>query len=121
MAQRIAIASSNGALVDTHFGHATSFFVYEIDERLARFVERRDVSASCAGGKHETSSFDATLSALSDCSAVVVSMIGYGAAEYLREKGMRVFESPYFASSDVAEKIAADGLLDREAGGRVRA
>ena len=114
MSKRIALASSNGRVVDTHFGHAESFYVYEIEDALAAFVEERRTNASCSGRSHDESSFDATLAILSDCTAIVVSVIGYGAAAYLAGKGMRVFESPYFEVEAVAAKIAADGLLDKD-------
>jgi predicted Fe-Mo cluster-binding NifX family protein len=121
MAKRIALASSDGRIVDTHFGHAESFYVYEIDGASASFVEKRQVSASCSKRSHDESSFDATLTTLSDCSAIVVSVIGYGAAAYLAGKGMRVFESPYFEAGDVVAKIAADGLLEKGEPDRIKA
>ncbi len=112
MARRIAIASTNGRLIDTHFGHAERFEIYEIAEGGSAFVETRTVSSACHGGGHDESSFDATLLALRDCEAIFVSVIGYGAASYLNSKGMRVFESPYFAIQDVLAKVVADGLLE---------
>jgi nitrogen fixation protein NifX len=121
MARRIAVASSDGRVVDTHFGHAESFFVYEIEGTSASFVESRRAAAACSKGGHDESSFDATLAALSDCTAIVVSVIGYGAAAYLGSKGMRVFESPYFEARDVVAKIAADGLLDTDGTERIQA
>jgi nitrogen fixation protein NifX len=116
MARRIAIASDGGRMVDTHFGHAGRFEVYELAEGRYSFVEAREVAPACSGGRHEVTSFDATLSAISDCEAVFVSVIGYGAASYLIGKGMRVFESPFTAISDLLGKVVAEGLL--EAGDR---
>jgi len=121
MARRIAVASSDGRAVDTHFGHAENFYVYEIDGSSASFVECRRVAAACARGRHEESSFDAALAALSDCTAIVVSVIGYGASAYLVSKGIRIFESPYFEAKDVVAKIASDGLLDSGETGKIRA
>jgi nitrogen fixation protein NifX len=116
MARRIAIASSNGKLIDTHFGHAERFDVYELADSGFAFVETRRPGAACSGGRHDEEAFDATLAAIGDCEAVFVSVIGYGAAAYLNRKGMRVFESPYFAIEDVLAKVSSEGLL--EAGGR---
>jgi nitrogen fixation protein NifX len=111
MAHRIAVASSNGRLVDTHFGHSERFDIYELDEAKSSFVETRRVASSCSGGGHDESSFDAMLATLGDCEAIFVSVIGYGAAAYLNQKGMRVFESPYFAIEDVLAKVVAEDLL----------
>jgi predicted Fe-Mo cluster-binding NifX family protein len=112
VAHRVAIASSDGRFIDTHFGHADRFEVYEIAEAGSTFVETRMTGPACGDGGHDESSFDATLSVLSDCEAVFVSVIGYGAAAYLNRKGMRVFESPYSAIEDVLTKVLADGLLE---------
>ena len=112
MVHRIAVASSKGTLVDTHFGHAERFDVYELGEEGSAFVESRNTASACSGKGHDESAFDLTLSLLSDCEAIFVSVIGYGAAAYLHEKGMRVFESPYFAVSEVLEKVRAEGLLE---------
>jgi nitrogen fixation protein NifB len=36
---RIAVASSNGMLVDLHFGHASFFFIYECSGDGVRLLE----------------------------------------------------------------------------------
>jgi nitrogen fixation protein NifX len=112
MAHRIAVASSDGRLIDTHFGHARRFDVYELDDGGSSFVETRSARSACTGAGHDESAFDNTLALLGDCEAIFVSVIGYGAAAYLSGKGMRVFESPYFAIPDVLEKVRAEGLLE---------
>jgi predicted Fe-Mo cluster-binding NifX family protein len=112
MAHRIAVASSNGRFIDTHFGHAERFDVYELDGEGSSFVETRDARSACLGRGHDESAFEGTLALLSDCEAIFVSVIGYGAAAYLNGKGMRVFESPYFAIPDVLDKVRTEGLLE---------
>lgn len=46
---KVAVASSDGKIVDTHFGHAQSFLIFEVDEQTGAFedVEERDVRAAC--------------------------------------------------------------------------
>jgi len=109
---RIAVASSDGRLIDTHFGHAERFEVYELDEKGSSFVETRSARSACSGKGHDESAFDGTLAILGDCEAIFVSVIGYGAAAYLNGKGMRVFESPYFAIPEVLEKVRVEGLME---------
>jgi predicted Fe-Mo cluster-binding NifX family protein len=99
-------------MVDAHFGRAGRFEVYELGEAGFSFVEARDVKPACAGGRHDESSFDATLAAIGDCEAVFVCVIGYGAASYLMGKGMRVFESPYSTIGELLAKVAGEGLLE---------
>ena len=51
---RVAFASSDGYVVDTHFGRATSFYIYQYFEGEYVFVEERKVTPVCLGGEHST-------------------------------------------------------------------
>ena len=52
MKYKVAVASSDGKTVDSHFGHAQSFLIFEVDEESGAYedVEERDVRAACSGG-----------------------------------------------------------------------
>ncbi|MCR4690736.1 MAG: diguanylate cyclase [Lachnospiraceae bacterium] len=89
-AMRIGFASTDGISVNEHFGHAKYWEIYELNKE-AEFVETRMVRAGCSC--HDPGVFDEMLSLLSDCSALVVSRIGEGAAAYVTGKGKRVFEA----------------------------
>jgi nitrogen fixation protein NifX len=112
MPRRIAIATKDGRMVDAHFGHASRFDVYELGENGLSFVQTREVTPACSGGRHDESAFGAILEALGDCEALFASVVGYGAASYLIGKGKRVFESPYAAIGDLLGKVAGEGLLE---------
>lgn len=78
---RIAVASRSGMMVDTHFGQANAFLVYETDGVVTRYVETRDVERYCAGeascGDDERERrLNGTLSAVRDCAAVLCLRIG---------------------------------------------
>lgn len=78
---RMAVASRSGMMVDTHFGHATSFMVYEGDGVTVRYVETRDVDRYCTGQEFCTddekeSRLHKTLAAVQDCAAVLCLRIG---------------------------------------------
>ncbi len=92
MAQRIAIASSDGINIDLHFARTASFYIYEIFDTKYEFVEYRKLDAA---NKHDESGFERTLNALEDCKAIIVSQIGRGALAFVNSKGIRVFEAPY--------------------------
>lgn len=94
---RIAIASTDGIVVNQHFGHAERFHIVEInsDTNEQYFVESRSVMPCCNNKDHEVSSFDRVLETLKDVQAIFVSRIGAGAADYLEHKGMTVYEAPY--------------------------
>lgn len=91
---RIAVSTHSGELIDEHFGHAKFFRVYEISEGGYELLEVRDAVAACQHALgHDTTRFDKIIELLSDCDALFVEKIGIGAAAYLIEKGVRVFEA----------------------------
>lgn len=111
---RVAFASSDGKVVNRHFGHADLFYIYELHDNLAYFVEKRSVNSCCNGGGHTIDSFNAVASTIADCRAVVVAKIGQGASSFLENKGFEVFEAPYLISR-VLDKIIKDRLLESAA------
>lgn len=108
---RIALASSDGKVINQHFGHATTFHVFDIVDNTARFVESRDVNQCCNGGSHKISAFEKVANTLSDCKAIIVAKIGEGASSFLEGKGFEVFEAPYLISA-VLEKLISEKLLE---------
>ncbi|MDR2163342.1 MAG: dinitrogenase iron-molybdenum cofactor biosynthesis protein [Clostridiales Family XIII bacterium] len=108
---RVAVATTDGLTLYEHFGHASRFGIYDIDESTVDFVETRKVDPPCHGGHHSESAFDAVIELLDDCEAIVVGKIGPGAADYLMERGIRVFEAPGVLEV-VLGAIASRGLLD---------
>lgn len=90
---KAAIATSNGIDINEHFGHAKFFRVYELTDSGYEYKELRDAVAACQHSLgHDTTRFDKIIELLSDCDALIVQKIGPGAAAYLIEKGVRVFE-----------------------------
>lgn len=106
---RVAAASTDGRTVDLHFGQAQEFYIYDVGESGWRFVERRDIKRTLV---HDTAEFDKVRLMLNDCEAVLVSRIGPMAAEYLLEKDLRVFETPY-PVGEVLNKFVQIQLLRR--------
>jgi predicted Fe-Mo cluster-binding NifX family protein len=106
---KLAIASSDGKVVNQHFGHAQVFHVVQVDGDNYRFVETRHVDPSCTCQGHSTSSFDAVLQILQDCQGIVVAQIGIGASEYVLNHGFRVFECRG-TIDDVLKELIANHL-----------
>ena len=75
MAYRIAVASTDGIVVNQHFGHAERFHIIEIDENTYKYSGTREVERVCQGHYHHDSSFDKVIDVLSDVHAVVVAKI----------------------------------------------
>lgn len=113
MAYRVAAASTDGIVINQHFGHADKFHIVEIspDDGTYKFLETRNVTPCCQCGDHELSAFDALLEQLKDVQAVLVSRIGDGASDYLEQHGVTAYQAPYVLKS-VLEKIIKDKLWE---------
>ena len=89
---RVAAASNDGETINLHFGQAQEFYIYDIGPKGWEFVEKRDIRRTFG---HDPAEFDKVKLLLNDCKAVIVNRVGPTAAEYLLNKGLRVFEAPY--------------------------
>lgn len=83
MAIRIAVASSDGATVNQHFGRARQFRVYELSDESFEFVEARTAAPACSGQEHNDNLLEQMAELIADCHAVVVSQIGATAIDVL--------------------------------------
>jgi predicted Fe-Mo cluster-binding NifX family protein len=112
MAYKIALASTDGKVVNQHFGHVNCFLIAEITENEYNCVELRAVPPCCnGGGKHETATFDAVLELLHDVQAIIVSRIGPFASNYLERAGKIVYEAPY-PIEPLLQKMIKDKLYE---------
>ena len=108
---KVAVATSDGFEVNEHFGHAKFFRVYELGESEYTFLEVRDAVAACQHQLgHDTTRFDKIIELLSDCDALLVQKIGEGAAAYLIQKNVRVFEVSGSIDA-VLKKFISDKIL----------
>ena len=92
---KIAVASSDGVVVNKHFGKSSVFRIYSVDENeLVNFEEVRHVTPVCEGGEHDEDRLDRNLQELSDCRYLLVARIGSEA--YLRAEhyGIESYELP---------------------------
>jgi len=110
--ERFAVASTDGNMVDQHFGHARRFLIYEIVDKDISFVEERKVDNYCTGPEECLSKEErllATISMLKDCKSVLVSMIGPYPKRRLTEEGIK----PTIYCSSIEYAISkATGRLD---------
>ena len=108
MKTRIAVASTDGKVVNQHFGKAEVFYILEADTEGRIWwdlKEIRQVNAFCEGGEHQDDRLEEAVSRIADCEYVLVSKIGYRAANVLEAKGIRVFELPGMISESVEEML----------------
>lgn len=115
---RVAVATSDGVTVDSHFGHVDSFEIFEVDEETGAFddVGPRSVAAACSGGAcggtvpaaanasdsagcggrngsgGEGSRMDEIAGALSDVDYVLVARIGPHAVRALARRNIAAYD-----------------------------
>lgn len=113
MKVKIAIVSTDGKVVNEHFGRAKYFHIFEIDVNNYRYLETRNINSSCNDESHSNATLDDVIEVIKDCTAIVVAKIGDGASLYMGKKGFTVFEAPYLIDA-VIKKIIEDDLLELE-------
>ena len=92
---RVAVASTDGETVNTHYGKSNLFYIYFVDDETGYdLVEKRVVTPVCQDGSHVKSAMEESVKQFSDCKYVVASRIGAGAAQTLTAAGIISMELP---------------------------
>lgn len=103
---KIAVASTDGIVVNSHFGRAEDFYIYQIDEQeQVSLLEKRSVTPVCEGGNHDHEKLKANLVRLADCQYLLVSRIGNGAADMAESLGIESYEIPGIIGESIGELI----------------
>ena len=106
MSYKIAVASTDGKVVNQHFGRAEKFYVLEVnDDNEFYYVEERDNIAACNGGTHSDEGLNLTVQTLSDCKYVLVSRIGPVAEYALYKKGGTALSVSHYIEEAVKKLI----------------
>lgn len=92
MSVRIAAATTDGKVINEHFGRACAFYIMELNETEYRVLEKRNITSICRQGDHDDGAMQRTVDLLRDCRAVLVSRAGPGAKRALEMGGISVFE-----------------------------
>lgn len=94
---KIAVASSDGKVVNQHFGKATQFLIYEVDGDAIVYRETRRNAPPCGQGEegqgHDDAALARAVSLVSDCEAVICARVGMGAYDELIGHGILPFEA----------------------------
>lgn len=90
----IAVATSTGQEVDLHFGKASIFAVFEVDQQTSHALKKVEVAQYCTSDPNHTEHeqrFSAIAEALSGCRAVVCVQIGDLPRMSLAKAGIQSF------------------------------
>lgn len=106
---RIAVATSDGIVVNQHFGRADKFTIYDINQdNTIDYKEERVVAPVCQGGVHDELKLKESVSYLTDCKYVLVSRIGQGAINALEQGGINPMELPGVIEESIRKLVAYD-------------
>lgn len=111
MAIRTAVASTDGKVVNCHFGKAGEFLIFDLHKDGYDYIGNRKLTPCCSQGEHEYSAFENAAEILYDCSIIIVSRIGIPAADFLESRGFEVYEAPFMIHSVLEELIKEKEVL----------
>lgn len=114
MSYKIAVASSDGKVVNQHFGKATQFLIFQMEENNFRFLELLKTTPFCNNAEHDDNELLSTVEALEGCRAVVISQIGSGAAEALKKKGIEPLDVHNFIEDALKKLLKYYADIDRK-------
>jgi predicted Fe-Mo cluster-binding NifX family protein len=87
---KTAIASTDGKVVNQHFGRADKFYIVDVNEDTYEFrlTEERKTVPVCQSGDHNDTDMAEAVERLSDCDSVLVSRIGIRAKNEFEKRGI---------------------------------
>lgn len=108
---KVAVATSDGIVVNQHFGRASEFWVYGIGtDNTINYLEKRITAPLCHGGNHDDAELKASVERLSDCGYVLVSRIGIGASQALESRGVSPMELPGMIEESINKLIVYEEI-----------
>ena len=91
---RIAVASSDGIVVNNHFGRARTFYIFALKNDEIEHLETRELEPVCETGNHDEARLKENVERLSDCTHLLAVRIGDGARAVLESYGISCYEIP---------------------------
>ena len=108
---KVAVASSDGIVINQHFGRADTFYIYEVTETgKYRLLETRIIAPVCNGGNHDDNGLWDNVSKFKDCKYILASRIGMGAANAMEQSGIIPMELPGIIGNSIGRLIAYEQL-----------
>ncbi len=98
---RVAIASSDGRIVDEHFGSTLQFVIVETNGHVTRFLETRANAPPCGDGRHAPGQLEQSVALLADCNVLLAVRAGPPAVALLERQGTSVIQG----STSIADAL----------------
>lgn len=104
MSIKVAVASSDGKYINQHFGMASQFLIFELDDDgTHKFLELRENKPACSTEGHSELSMEESVKLISDCQAVLAGQIGPGAIDILLKNNIDPYIAPTFIEDALKE------------------
>lgn len=103
MVYKIAVGSSDGKVVNAHFGRAPQFLIFEVTTDMIRFDELRENLPGCSNLDAPPGNMNDTIQLISDCQYVIVSQIGPSMVQRLSEKNIKALVIKNFIEEALLE------------------
>ncbi|SEJ67088.1 Predicted Fe-Mo cluster-binding protein, NifX family [Propionispira arboris] len=114
MSYKVAISSTDGKVVNQHFGHTEKFLIVQVDEKKEyRFLEDRSIESPCNAGGHDEWALEKAVLAVSDCRYVLCAQIGGGAGRVLEIHGIQAITIRDFIENAMKKIIAYDAKQNK--------
>lgn len=108
---KVAVASSDGIVVNQHFGRADTFYIYVVEETgKYQLYEKRKVTPVCNGGNHKDDELRGNIMKFRDCKYILVSRIGMGAANIVEQFGIIPMELPGMIQESIEKLITYEQI-----------
>lgn len=91
----IAVTSTDGVMIDQHFGHAERFLVYDVEGGTIASSSERPVSRYCSYDPDHplrTNVLEEIVDSLQGCRVILTHRIGEAPRQYLESRGFEIFE-----------------------------
>lgn len=106
----IAVSTKDGRFVDSHFGQASKFGIYDFERRRISLREERSVAKFCSGqaecGDSEEN-LNEIINVINDCDIILTQRIGYLPQKILEGNGKRVVQTYGIIAEEIV-KAAVD-------------
>lgn len=91
---KIAVASSDGKVINAHFGRTPQFLIFDVSDKGIQFVEQRRNAPGCTQLNAPVGTMEETINLIKDCSIVLVAQIGPAMIERLEEVNITAIKRP---------------------------
>lgn len=105
MCIKVAVASSDGKVINSHFGRTRQFLIFEINDQTYTFLEIRENRPGCRSLKEPLGSMEETLELISDCKFVIAGQIGPSMISRLESMNIIGLSKPNFIEEGLKELI----------------